>query len=145
MGGGIPDRGDYRGDIWLFRNCCCSCRDRQDSVLYLHHSVPDIAGRRLDATDLNNRRGAAQFGGASICPGGAMKTATVVGILLIILAVISFVYQGITYTTHKKVLDLGPVQASTTQHKTIPLSPVFGGILLVGGIVLVIVGGRNKS
>lgn len=74
-----------------------------------------------------------------------MKTATVVGILLIILAVISFVYQGITYTTHKKVLDLGPVQASTTQHKTIPLSPVFGGILLVGGIVLVIVGGRNKS
>lgn len=74
-----------------------------------------------------------------------MKTATVVGILLIILAVISFVYQGITYTTHKKVLDLGPVQASTTEHKTIPLSPVFGGILLVGGIVLVVVGSRNKS
>jgi hypothetical protein len=72
-----------------------------------------------------------------------MKAATVVGIALIILAVISFVYQGITYTTHKKVVDLGPIQATTSQRKTIPLSPVFGGILLVGGVILVAIGGKG--
>jgi hypothetical protein len=72
-----------------------------------------------------------------------MKAATIVGIALIILAVISFAYQGITYTTHKKVVDLGPIHASTTQHKTIPLPPVFGGILLVGGVILVAVGSKK--
>lgn len=74
-----------------------------------------------------------------------MKTATVIGIILIVLAVISFAYQGITYTTHKKVVDLGPIQASKTEHKTIPLSPIFGGILLVGGIILVVAGSRGKA
>jgi hypothetical protein len=74
-----------------------------------------------------------------------MKTATVVGVILIVLAVISFAYQGITYTTHKKVVDLGPIQATETEHKTIPLSPIFGGILLVGGIILVVSGSRAKK
>ncbi|MGB6482499.1 MAG: hypothetical protein WBE86_03320 [Candidatus Acidiferrales bacterium] len=73
-----------------------------------------------------------------------MKTATVVGIALIVFALISFAYQGITYTTRKKVVDLGPIQASRTQHRTIPLPPVFGGILLVGGIILIVVGGKNR-
>ncbi|MFZ0641268.1 MAG: hypothetical protein WA020_13355 [Candidatus Acidiferrales bacterium] len=73
-----------------------------------------------------------------------MKAATVVGIVLIILGVISFAYQGITYTTHKRIVDLGPIQASTTHHKTVPLSPIFGGILLVGGIILVVAGGKSR-
>jgi len=41
------------------------------------------------------------------------------------------------------VLDLGPIQATAEKQKTIPLPPVLGGICLVGGIVLVIVGGRK--
>jgi uncharacterized membrane protein len=72
-----------------------------------------------------------------------MKGLSVVGIVLIALAVISFAYQGITYTTHKKVIDLGPIQATTEQHKTIPLPPLFGGLALIGGIVLLVAG--NKS
>jgi uncharacterized membrane protein len=72
-----------------------------------------------------------------------MKSLSVVGVVLIALAVISFAYQGITYTTHKKVIDLGPIQATTEQHKTIPLPPLFGGLALIGGIVLLVAG--NKS
>lgn len=56
-----------------------------------------------------------------------MKTAALVGIILIVLGVISLAYQGITYTTHKRVLDIGPVHATATQHKTIPLPPILGG------------------
>lgn len=74
-----------------------------------------------------------------------MKAATIVGIILIVLGVISFAYQGITYTTHRKVMDVGPIHATRTEHRTVPLPPVFGGILLVGGIVLVIVGGKNTA
>ena len=73
-----------------------------------------------------------------------MKTASVIGILLIVLGVIALAYQGITYTTHKKVIDLGPIQASTTEHKTIPLPPILGGIALVGGIALLFAGGKNS-
>jgi hypothetical protein len=69
-----------------------------------------------------------------------MKTAPLVGVILIVLGVISLAYQGITYTTHKKVLDIGPFQATEEQHKTIPLPPILGGIALVGGIALLIAG-----
>jgi hypothetical protein len=72
-----------------------------------------------------------------------MKTLPVVGLILIVLGIISFAYQGINYTTHKKIVDIGPIQASTTEHKTIPLPPILGGLALVGGIVL-LVAGRNE-
>ena len=67
-----------------------------------------------------------------------MKTLPVVGLILIVLGIISFAYQGINYTTHKKIVDIGPIQASTTEHKTIPLPPILGGLALVGGIVLLV-------
>jgi uncharacterized membrane protein len=72
-----------------------------------------------------------------------MKGLSVIGIVLIALAVVSFAYQGITYTTHKKVIDLGPIQATTEQHKTIPLPPLFGGLALIGGIVLLVAGNKG--
>ena len=73
----------------------------------------------------------------------AMKAATIVGIALIILGVVAFAYQGITYTTPEKIIDLGPVQATVETTKTIPLTPLFGGLALVGGIVLLVVGART--
>jgi uncharacterized membrane protein len=72
-----------------------------------------------------------------------MKPAAVVGVILIILGIVALAYQGITYTTHKKVLDIGPIQATKEEHKTIPLPPVFGGIALVGGIVLMLGAGKR--
>ena len=66
-----------------------------------------------------------------------MKTGTVLGIILIVLGALSFAYQGITYTTHKKVLDIGPIQATAEKHKTIPLPPILGGVALLAGLVLV--------
>ena len=72
-----------------------------------------------------------------------MKIATIVGILLIILGVVSLAYQGISYTTHEKVIDIGPIQATKEEHKRIPLPPVLGGIALIGGIVLLAAGRRK--
>jgi hypothetical protein len=65
-----------------------------------------------------------------------MKMAAGVGIILIIVGLIALAYQGITYTTHKKVLDIGPIQATKTEHTTIPLPPVLGGAALIAGVVL---------
>jgi hypothetical protein len=74
-----------------------------------------------------------------------MKMTSVVGLILIILGVISLAYQGITYTTHKKVLDLGPIHATKEEHNTIPLPPILGGLALVGGVILMVVGGKKEG
>jgi hypothetical protein len=73
-----------------------------------------------------------------------MKTYTMIGIILIVIGVIALAYQGITYTTREKVVDIGPIQMTADKTKTIPLPPIVGGIALLGGIVLVVVGGRKS-
>ena len=70
---------------------------------------------------------------------------TLVGIALIVLGIVAFAYQGITYTSREKVIDIGPLQASVDTKKTIPLPPILGGLLLAGGIVLVVVGAKKSS
>lgn len=72
-----------------------------------------------------------------------MKTALVAGVVLIVLGVISFAYQGISYHTRKNVADIGPIHATRTETHTIPLPPLLGGLALVGGIVLVAVGAKQ--
>ena len=68
---------------------------------------------------------------------------TLVGIALIVLGIVAFTYQGITYTSREKIIDIGPFQATADTQKTIPLSPLLGGLALVGGIVLVAVGAKK--
>jgi hypothetical protein len=75
---------------------------------------------------------------------GAVKHATLVGIALIVLGVLALAYQGITYTTREKVVDIGPLKITADKEKTIPLPPILGALALAGGIVLVIVGTRRS-
>jgi hypothetical protein len=75
--------------------------------------------------------------------GSKMKTNALIGIILIVVGVIAFAYQGITYTTREKVIDLGPLQVTADKTKTIPLPPIVGGIALVGGIVLLVMGNKK--
>lgn len=73
-----------------------------------------------------------------------MKALVIVGIALIVLGVVGFAYQGITYTTTEKVVDIGPLKASVEKEKTIPLPPILSGLALVGGIVMVIGASRAR-
>jgi hypothetical protein len=72
-----------------------------------------------------------------------MKPATILGMALILLGLVAFAYQGITYTTREKVIDLGPLQATVDTKKTLPLPPLVGGLALAGGIVLLLIGARR--
>jgi hypothetical protein len=69
-----------------------------------------------------------------------MKPKLIIAIMLIVLGIAAFAYQGITYTTREKIVDLGPIQVTSEKTKTIPFPPIVGAIALVGGIVLLIVG-----
>jgi len=74
-----------------------------------------------------------------------MKPIIWVGILLIVLGGLALAYQGFNYTHQEKVLDLGPIHATAEEQKHVSIPPVLGGLALVGGIALLVIGGRKSS
>ena len=73
-----------------------------------------------------------------------MKPKIIIAIILIALGIAAFAYQGITYTTREKVVDIGPIQVTSEKTKTLPLPPIIGVIALAGGIVLLVMGVKKS-
>jgi hypothetical protein len=69
-----------------------------------------------------------------------MKPTIIIAIILIALGIATLAYQGITYTTRENVVDLGPIKVTAEKTKTIPLTPIVGAIVIVGGIALLVMG-----
>ncbi len=72
-----------------------------------------------------------------------MRTNTLIAIILIAIGIVAFAYQGITYTTREKVVDIGPIHMTAEKTKTLPLPPIVGAVALVGGIVLLVMGNKK--
>jgi hypothetical protein len=72
-----------------------------------------------------------------------MKNMMIAGVLLIAIGIVSLLYQGITYTSHKNVINLGPISATANEDKTIPIPPIIGGLMLAGGVALLLASRRN--
>jgi len=68
----------------------------------------------------------------------------VAGIVLIILGVLALAYQGIRYTTKDKLVDIGPLEITTSEKKSIPVPPIVGGIAIVAGIAMILMERRKK-
>lgn len=71
-----------------------------------------------------------------------MKPLALVGVVLIIVGIIALAYQGITYTSDKHVVDLGPLKIEAKERKTIPLPPLVGGVAVIVGLALVVLSRR---
>ena len=63
-----------------------------------------------------------------------------IGIILIVLGLFGLAWGGLTYTTSEKVVDIGPIHATREKEHNIPLPPIAGAVLLIGGIVLLVSG-----
>jgi uncharacterized membrane protein len=74
-----------------------------------------------------------------------MKPTTMIGILLVVLGALALAYQGFNYTHQEKVLDVGPIHATAEKQEHVSIPPILGGLALVGGIALLIVGGKKSS
>ena len=74
-----------------------------------------------------------------------MKAATLIGVLLIVFGIGALAYQGFSYKSEEKILDIGPLQATRETTKTIPLPPIVGAIALIGGIGVVIATSRSGA
>jgi hypothetical protein len=72
-----------------------------------------------------------------------MKTSILLAVILIVMGIAAFGYQGISYTTREKVVDIGPLTMTADKTRTIPLPAIIGGIALVGGIALLVIGRKN--
>lgn len=66
------------------------------------------------------------------------------GIILIVAGILMFIFNGINYQTEKTVLDVGPVKVDKKENKHVGWPAYAGGIALIGGIVILVAGGRKK-
>jgi uncharacterized membrane protein YidH (DUF202 family) len=64
----------------------------------------------------------------------------IAGILLIIFGVAALIYGGFTYTSQKKVLDIGDIHVNRTENHTLPLPPILGIVAIAGGAGMIIFG-----
>ena len=69
----------------------------------------------------------------------------ILGIALIIFGILGFLVTGVSYTTTEKVIDMGPLQVEREEERSVPITPVASGVLVVVGGVLTVVGMRRKN
>ena len=74
-----------------------------------------------------------------------MKAQIIVGILLVIIGVAIILVPGFSYTTTREAAKVGPLNITTQERRTVIVPRVFGGLLVVGGVVLLAVGGRRSG
>lgn len=69
-----------------------------------------------------------------------MRQKTIFAALLIAVGIVAFAYQGITYKTREKAIDVGSLHVTTEKTNNIPIPPIVGAVALVGGIILLVRG-----
>jgi hypothetical protein len=67
----------------------------------------------------------------------------ILGIVLIVAGVLVLAFGGFSYTKEKKVVDLGPIQASTKTQENVPIPPLAGGAALLAGIAILVASSRK--
>lgn len=69
----------------------------------------------------------------------------VTGFLLVVIGILALVYGGISYNRERTIIDMGPFKATATEQKNVPFSPIVGGIVLLGGLLLLLVPRRRMA
>ncbi|MGH6894160.1 MAG: hypothetical protein ACREEP_18090 [Dongiaceae bacterium] len=72
-----------------------------------------------------------------------MKPLAIVGVVLIVLGVAGLVTGRFSYTTEKKVLDIGPLEATAEKEHSIAVPDIAGIAAILAGGFLAFVGRRR--
>jgi hypothetical protein len=65
------------------------------------------------------------------------------GMILVALGLFGLAWGGFTYTTREKVVDIGPIHATRDKTHNVPLPPIAGAVALIGGVALLVAGGKK--
>jgi hypothetical protein len=69
----------------------------------------------------------------------------IIGILLIMAGVLALAYGGFSYTTHKRAVDMGPLQIERSTRHRVFLPPLLGiSGILIGGVLLFVAGSKSR-
>ena len=74
-----------------------------------------------------------------------MKAVTVIGVMLIVLAILALVHPGIPYKTEQDVIRVGPMQTSVETRQTVVVPRALSVVVFAGGVALVVLGLKKKS
>jgi uncharacterized membrane protein YidH (DUF202 family) len=74
-----------------------------------------------------------------------MRVLRTIGIILIIAGIAMLATGGFHFKEKKKVLDTDIVDINRTETKVVTWPRLAGVVVIVGGIVLLIIGERNKE
>ncbi|MBE0649944.1 MAG: hypothetical protein IH595_03785 [Bacteroidales bacterium] len=67
------------------------------------------------------------------------------GIIMAIIGVLMIVYTGFNYVTRDKVIDMGLVQINKETSHPVQWSPIVGGVILAGGIVVIATSKKSRK
>lgn len=70
--------------------------------------------------------------------------ARAIGIALILLGLAGVAWGGLTWNRNSQV-DLGPVEMTVTEKKTVPIPPVAGALAVVAGLALYFAASTRRS
>lgn len=73
-----------------------------------------------------------------------MRSAAIIGLLLIFGGLAALVYPYITYTEKERVVDVGPIKIDKEETKHIPISQIAAVAALVAGLALVFAGSTRS-
>ena len=69
----------------------------------------------------------------------------ILGVILIVAGIAGFLLTGVSYTTSEEVIDVGPLQVEREEERSLPITPVASGALVVVGGALMVVGMRRQN
>ena len=68
---------------------------------------------------------------------------SIAGAVLIVLGFLVLTYQGLSYTKHETVAQIGNVTITSENRERVYLPPIAGGLSIVAGIALVVIGRKR--
>lgn len=67
----------------------------------------------------------------------------IAGVILVVVGIVGLVMGGLSWTQRETVLEMGPIEVTAQEEKSLPIPPIAGGLALAAGVVL-LMGGRKR-
>lgn len=74
-----------------------------------------------------------------------MQRLITIGVVLIALGILGFVFPRIAFTEEETVIDAGPLQLEAERERSVTIPDIASGSAIAVGTILVIVGAGRKS
>lgn len=68
-----------------------------------------------------------------------MKLKTILAVALIVLGVVAFAFQIISYTAPDRYMTIGSLHVSTGHDHSLPVAAILGAFALIGGVAMLLV------